>query len=869
MSNEGSGAANQAAGNRQREHAPLLSEAEMLNEEEKFLWPRDAPKFRAGLALSGGGIRAATVALGVLQSLAERDLLKRFHYLSTVSGGGYIGSSLSWFWCKKRVEEEAALLADPVRQRPRFGAEAVNFPFQDAEADQLPVPEGDPATLRRWAVKNLEFLRNHGSYLTSGDGIGFAGLIIAVVRTILLSLAVWLPLLVSLFGIFEVVDFFFRGKETFEDCVSKAKGLLPAIQCRPSYEFLLMVASVLVLIFFYGVVLFSFLGRLQLDSSIPNATSAPRRGKIAFYFLLFAGLSGLTAWRFSSLNSVQPIMGVELTLLPLFSAAFLMLALAELFSPENRGYFLRRSFEKYSGIVLPNVLVALFVGFLPFIVFSLKPDPSYPSSVAAVLGPLGGVVTLLSGVGTALYGYYLKAKSLLPGVAGQIFTIAGSLLFLSGLLLFSFVLAGQIFTQDDGEHNKLIVPAFLSLLALALSIGLFASVNTTGLHRFYRDRLMETFMPMAGAVKKGTARQSDVADNLSVADMLRNAGERANRPYHLVNAHAILVNDDVPKVALRGGDNFLMSSAFVGSSATGWMRTSDYVRYHGALTLASAMAVSGAATNANAGYIGTGVTRDRFVSAVMSLLNIRLGLWVGNPKITARAAGKAIPACVVERSGSHQRIRTRIATYFHPVLTCGIMGFGHHRDAKFLELSDGGHFENLGLYELVRRRLDLIVVVDAEQDRNISLAALVSSTNRIKEDFGVSIGFLDTKGPEILLGKESDRYPSGVRIAKSPFVAARILYPDGKCGALIYIKSNMVTGLEFSTEGYRAANPDFPHQSTLDQFFDPDQFEAYRDLGRKSCAKMIDELSLVSNFGDASKVLTSYGFPSSQNPMGS
>jgi hypothetical protein len=294
------------------------------------------------------------------------------------------------------------------------------------------------------------------------------------------------------------------------------------------------------------------------------------------------------------------------------------------------------------------------------------------------------------------------------------------------------------------------------------------------------------------------------------------------------------------------------------------MPTMEYVRHHGALTLASAMAVSGAAANANAGYIGTGLTRDRFVSTVMSFLNIRLGLWVGNPRAAAK---RSIPG--------KRRISKKMATYFNPVLTCGILGYGHHRDARYLELSDGGHFENLGLYELVRRRLDLILVVDAEQDRAISLSALVSSANRIKEDFGVSIGFLDAKGPERLLGKATDRYPSGVTIAKSPFVVVAISYPElpgeagrppvspGKQGVLIYIKSTMVTGLEFSTEGYRAANPDFPHQSTVDQFFDPDQFEAYRDLGKTSCASMIKELGLDGNLGNAAALLAQYGFPSS------
>src|SRR5260370_28842846 len=58
---------------------------------------------RAALCISGGGIRSATFGLGVLQGLARCGLLDRFHYLSTVSGGGYIGSWLS-AWIKNHPQ---------------------------------------------------------------------------------------------------------------------------------------------------------------------------------------------------------------------------------------------------------------------------------------------------------------------------------------------------------------------------------------------------------------------------------------------------------------------------------------------------------------------------------------------------------------------------------------------------------------------------------------------------------------------------------------------------------------------------------------------------------------------------------------------
>lgn len=823
----------------------LQTTEELLKEEDKFLWPNGAPPRRAGLALSGGGVRAATVALGVLQTLAKEGLLSRFHYLSTVSGGGYIGSALSWFWCQKRTDEETLLRKEP---QLRFGATSSDFPFQDPNpAVNASSPE-DKA-FHDQAVLNLAFLRNHGSYLTSGDGIGLAGLIVAALRTILLSVGVWLPLLVM----------FFVSVNIFEDLLGSTtcikSDFLAAVHCRPVFKSVLFLMCGSFAAFYSAVVLFSFLGRLRLDSAVP--TTRRRYARIASYLVVSVASLGYFLNLLDKLDSFHPAIGVQSVALVFLCVSGVMLACAEFFSPTNPGYFLRRTFERYSSVALPIVVMGMFIGSLPLIVASLKSAAGSTSGTASALGPIGGLVTLLSGIATALYGYYLKAKSLLPGIAGQILAISGALLFLSGLLLFSFVVAEELYR--DGAH-KYVLTGVLSLAVLAFLIGSLGSVNATGLHRFYRDRLMETFMPMTVAVNTGDARQSDVADNLSVTDIVRNADERGNRPYQIVNTHVILTNEESTKIALRGGDNFVISPAFVGSSATGWVRTQDYVDRHGPLTLASAMATSGAAANANAGYIGKGIARDRFVSAVMAILNVRLGLWVGNPRAVAE-----IDTNMQSLSQSKvPRIKPRVATYFWPVLTSGIFGNGYHSEATFLELSDGGHFENLGLYELVRRKLDLILVVDAEQDSSISLAALVSSRNRIKEDFGVEVRLIDAKGAEILLGQKSDRYPSGVQVAKSPYLIAKIVYPaddqnpEGREGVLIYIKSTMMKGLEFATEGYRAANPEFPHQSTADQFFDPDQFEAYRDLGRKSCALMVDELKLSENFESIDQILKEY-----------
>jgi hypothetical protein len=169
-----------------------------------------------------------------------------------------------------------------------------------------------------------------------------------------------------------------------------------------------------------------------------------------------------------------------------------------------------------------------------------------------------------------------------------------------------------------------------------------------------------------------------------------------------------------------------------------------------------------------------------------------------------------------------------------------------------------GCFENLGLYELIRRKLPIILVVDGEADPTISLSSLVSAAHRIEEDFQATLTFLDGKGPERLIMRKADGYPVDLRRAKAPYLLAQINYSNDTHGVLIYIKSTLIERLDFTTAGYLAANPAFPHQSTSDQFFDPQQFDAYRYLGYQSAQRMITELDLTNTMVSADNVAEQY-----------
>jgi Patatin-like phospholipase len=142
-----------------------------------------------GIALSGGGIRSATFCLGVLQALAKADLLKRFDYLSTVSGGGYIGASLTW-WLSDRWRptdnaqqdrpwqqstqvhgpglKEAPAANSLVEQPWSFGLDANSFPYGVGGAPNTP-PVGNIKEVKRPKDAGphlLNYLRKHGNYLT-------------------------------------------------------------------------------------------------------------------------------------------------------------------------------------------------------------------------------------------------------------------------------------------------------------------------------------------------------------------------------------------------------------------------------------------------------------------------------------------------------------------------------------------------------------------------------------------------------------------------------------------------------------------------------------------------------------------------------
>lgn len=195
----------------------------------------------------------------------------------------------------------------------------------------------------------------------------------------------------------------------------------------------------------------------------------------------------------------------------------------------------------------------------------------------------------------------------------------------------------------------------------------------------------------------------------------------------------------------------------------------------------------------------------------MTLFNVRLGAWLPNPAMRRTIAKERW--ALLKASGPRNEV---------PTLLQELIGRSD-TDGDFLYLSDGGHFDNLGVYEMLRRRCRLIVAVDAGQDKDYAYEDLARLKQNIQIDLGVTITF--TKPITV---KERVLAPQGA--------LATIRYPqDGDrpeaTGHLLYLKSWLPADSPVELAAYRLRNIDFPHESTGNQFFTESDFESYRHLG--------------------------------------
>ncbi|MEG7524713.1 MAG: patatin-like phospholipase family protein, partial [Chromatiales bacterium] len=630
-----------------------------------------------GLALSGGGIRSATFCLGVMQALAREGIMKRFDYLSTVSGGGYIGSSLTWIlhskWAEGKQRKEA--YDDSNAPKIRFGVSVDDFPYgtklRNRDADpHNGADKGDKVELsgddyRGAAI--LRYLRQHGNYLTPGDGITFLSLVGVILRGMFISIMVFLPWLLLVF-------FLLAENGWFTD---KVYGDVTVF----TFSGLALFATFLVLSIVYAV--------------LTRWSSKTHKVENSSYK---SAWSRITVW-----------------------------------------YKLRREYEKWVPYLLALGAALLLLGWLPdlteLIAKLLQPNLNKADITIYIAndtkGPLMALLSTIGGVLAAMASFFKSGKEDQGKLSTGLLAFIASVLLTLGLFVGTYYMAIRV-----AESSNIDAGWYLALgVAVTSFIGWLASINYLSIHRYYRDRLMESYLPDVGRVLAGSpgpSQASPLADIGALKDMCavetEDPKDSAVGPYHLINANVILVESGINKYRGRGGDNFLLSPRFCGSNATGWHRTESYMG--GDLTLSTAMAISGAAANPNTGIGGEGPTRQPLLSRLMVFLNLGLGVWVSNPD----------PQC-------HRW--AKVANFLSPGSWPLLPWKKLTEKESFLQLSDGGHFENLGIYELIRRHLKLIVVCDAGADPDFQFGDLANAIEKVRTDFGVCIEFEEGLSPLI------------------------------------------------------------------------------------------------------------------------
>lgn len=791
--------------NKRRSSRESVAFEKVLQEEREHLkWsaPGDEPEGVA-LALSGGGIRSASFALGVVQSLVNRGVFKTFDYLSTVSGGGYLGTALTWLRHQ---------YGDGFERQLGSGLKG------DRTAELTAASREGAVVGKTW----LDYVRLHGNYLKPPN-IGALSLVGVALRGLLFSLLVYGVAAIALLTVLSQGQFLPLWNEmpiSVHPWFSVERWVT-AFACLLGFQVLLYglatwLTSVRAWLTTCGALALAVLLEIRArqmwivgsredgywESHWPYAVPLFVAFVMSVALLIVAGVMWVREWRPKDVNSTWGL---------------------------SWHYRMRTTLQQWLGGTLGVLVGLLVVWSIPAVYaalfrFSLTHESQawFPSAVGVLSTALAGIAAL----GRVLAKPGEKGAVAASSTRTMVLELLAAGAVIYGILILAFAIQAGAFWFSAAPLS---MGAGIGCAVGSLALGLLCNVNYVSLGRVYRDRLMEMFMPNKGAIKNTQWEKATEAENAKLVDFVN------VRPFHLVNCNVVMVDAKRDSFRGRGGDSFVLSPLYSGSSATRWI-ASQYLGGRG-LPLATAMATSGAAANPDAGVAGSGITRNRLVSFLMWFFNVRLGYWIRNPG--ADWLGKFVAFGP--------------PNFWFPGLWQGLLGRRLRESAAFVELTDGGHFDNTALYELLRRRVRVIVLSEAGADPEFKMEDIANAIERSRVDFGIHIRF-DVPGFEI--GKIRPAAVGG--FAERGFAIATIYYPDlsatndpgapkassQRKGYLLYMQATKIGAVaeRVDIDAYARSHDAFPNESTADQFFDEDQLEAYRELGMEVAEQALDEL---------------------------
>jgi hypothetical protein len=383
---------------------------------------------------------------------------------------------------------------------------------------------------------------------------------------------------------------------------------------------------------------------------------------------------------------------------------------------------------------------------------------------------------------------------------------------------------------------------FLVAFALAAISGLFPGfINLSTLQAFYSARLTRAYLGGSNGARFAEAdksRWNSVAEPHPADQVARDRyyGRDVFAPVHIVNVTMNQTIDPAEQLVQR--DRKGKPLAIVPS---GYLLDGKYLAYGGKtedLTLGQWVGVSGAAFST-----GLGRATSLGMSLLLGLANVRLGtwwrsdFWDKDSKDDSRKGAEGLE---------------NLALKIFPTQTYLIYEFlgrfqGNHRPLQYL--SDGGHFENTAVYELLRPSRDIHVIVASDNgcDPKYQFNDLANLIRLARIDFGASIESV-TEFPkdsplERFFGREGDFHPPNPGKSEKCALLFKVSYRDESARErwLIIVKPTLVSFASTDVMEYQKRCPSFPQQSTADQFFDEAQWESYRKLGLDIATKLFDD----------------------------
>jgi hypothetical protein len=826
------------------------------------------PEGTVGLALSGGGIRSATFNLGLLQALARARVLRKIDYLSTVSGGGYVGGFLGRLYTR-------------FLNRPAGAASLVERKLASSGASEI------------------EWLRQNGNYLAPtgrGDHLVNAAVVLRNFLTLHTVLAL---LLFALFGGANALRF---GAVPWIDGVIHAwvpdSIRLPVVDDLPLGHMLregwgffwspwMTLVELLILLTLVPLGLAYWLA--SVDRAEAYQPSALKAVFLAACALLVAALHAIDA----------PSPHVVVIALSLIAALFYVeLAWSSVRRRQPAGLkhpstrpMVRNSLSHWLASWLGTTALAAgfavvdTAGFAVFGWAASRPDfaeafAKLGAGLAALYVPLRWVAGTLAGIvrpapddgGKSTLLRRITHPAILP------------LLFGLPPLVVCSAAAHALF--DKGEH--LVAGLIATGVALAISAVLgrkdaLPFINRSSLQSLYAARIARAFLGASNVHRHVSEEGRDVttphADDDSSFHAYR--PEQSGGPLHLIN---VCVNETLDHFSQRRfrdrqGENMAVGpcGVSIGWCWHGlWVEPERWGREQGrliaiandtpphpligeggvgtdparavtteSLSLSTWLSISGAAISPGRGSGSTLGT-----SLFFGLANLRAGYWWDTNLEDHARPGVRRPSLLEAVLALPTRL-FRMQRLLLAELTAEYSGPWR----RFWYLSDGGFFEGTGAYELVRRRVRYIVCGDALFDPTGTLSELANLMRKTRIDFGADIRFLSaaeiqalpradplTGAPGIPEGVVQalgaiDELRGGPAAQPGKHAAIARIYYDGAAthsGVLLYVRAGMTGDESPDVLSYRAAHPQFPHEPTSDQFFHEAQWESYRSLGEHS-----------------------------------